>query len=581
MSAKEQALHAMNVRLAAKHGLPVEGPWLCPRCNKEFKGMSGWEYHCTTKVVQCTGEQPEAKAQAGEASTGAISKVSTREDDAAAGTLFAVGDTVEVVPRMGPGFNKPGGVGRVVLVNAEAGGAMTYDVKYVLGGRETGLAVGLVRPVEAPGGSGGGRSPTGARRDHEASASKSPRAGSGSPRNDEGQSSTHTRTRTSTTSCNTSGRKANAKAKPYSAAKAGRAEHSTAAALRHVLLSAASTCSALEASGGGPGPGPSRRSGGILPELPSELPSELAGPRDNSAQKAAARNARDAATRGLHAEGPWPCPKCGKLFKTMGGWENHCLKSTIACQTPEQKVQIAEKKAKIEALKAENRAKKKGKESPANKVGNEEPSLKGPPLAQIGARASSSSSVTSVASSSAAAAAAPAVSPRGGGADAATPTLASLRARLGRVLLPLEAPLGADEVESFDACAACDGPGDLVLCDACPRAYHLPCLAERPPAAGEWRCSRCTPSGGGGGGGSVGAWQDGPLLSAALLKAGVGAPPPLGALASAAAAVLRHDLALYFRCKVDEAVLPDPEVSLSGAYDARLVFLGVALTVLL
>jgi hypothetical protein len=43
---------------------------------------------------------------------------------------FAVGETVDVVPRTWVGINKPGGIGRVVKTNDDG----TYNVKYVLGG---------------------------------------------------------------------------------------------------------------------------------------------------------------------------------------------------------------------------------------------------------------------------------------------------------------------------------------------------------------------------------------------------------------------------------------------------------------
>jgi Tfp pilus assembly protein FimV len=62
---------------------------------------------------------------------------------------FAVGDVVSVAARTGPGQNKHGGVGRILAVHEPAvddsgGGGRTYDVKYVLGGREKGVAASLI-----------------------------------------------------------------------------------------------------------------------------------------------------------------------------------------------------------------------------------------------------------------------------------------------------------------------------------------------------------------------------------------------------------------------------------------------------
>ena len=56
---------------------------------------------------------------------------------AAAAAPFSVGDVVDVAPRRGPGFNKPGGIARVTAVSST-----TLDVKYtVVGGGEKGLAL--------------------------------------------------------------------------------------------------------------------------------------------------------------------------------------------------------------------------------------------------------------------------------------------------------------------------------------------------------------------------------------------------------------------------------------------------------
>ena len=47
-----------------------------------------------------------------------------------------VGSTVNVDPRMGPGFNNPGGPARVLGVDEATG---SYSVKYIMGGREKGI----------------------------------------------------------------------------------------------------------------------------------------------------------------------------------------------------------------------------------------------------------------------------------------------------------------------------------------------------------------------------------------------------------------------------------------------------------
>jgi hypothetical protein len=46
--------------------------------------------------------------------------------------LFTENEIVEVASRTWPGVNKPGGVGRIIRV----GGDSTYDINYILGGRE-------------------------------------------------------------------------------------------------------------------------------------------------------------------------------------------------------------------------------------------------------------------------------------------------------------------------------------------------------------------------------------------------------------------------------------------------------------
>ncbi len=48
-----------------------------------------------------------------------------------------------------------------------------------------------------------------------------------------------------------------------------------------------------------------------------------------------------------------------------------------------------------------------------------------------------------------------------------------------------------DNDDHDDECWLCHDGGELVLCDRCPRSYHVACLglAETPP--GEFICGRC------------------------------------------------------------------------------------------
>jgi len=57
--------------------------------------------------------------------------------------------------------------------------------------------------------------------------------------------------------------------------------------------------------------------------------------------------------------------------------------------------------------------------------------------------------------------------------------------RLTRVRLALD----SDD----DACTVCGGAGDLVLCDDCPRAWHLHCSVPVLDAVpeGDWTCAAC------------------------------------------------------------------------------------------
>lgn len=62
-----------------------------------------------------------------------------------------------------------------------------------------------------------------------------------------------------------------------------------------------------------------------------------------------------------------------------------------------------------------------------------------------------------------------------------------------------------EEVENEDVCAQCREDGKLILCDVCPRSYHLHCA--RPPLKkvpkGKWMCQVCV------GGGRAGKIQFG------------------------------------------------------------------------
>uniref|UniRef100_A0AAV1UL89 Uncharacterized protein n=1 Tax=Peronospora matthiolae TaxID=2874970 RepID=A0AAV1UL89_9STRA len=46
---------------------------------------------------------------------------------------------------------------------------------------------------------------------------------------------------------------------------------------------------------------------------------------------------------------------------------------------------------------------------------------------------------------------------------------------------------------NLDYCEVCEGPGDLVCCDKCPRSFHLKCLhmTETDLPEGDWQCSEC------------------------------------------------------------------------------------------
>jgi ATPase family AAA domain-containing protein 2 len=43
-----------------------------------------------------------------------------------------------------------------------------------------------------------------------------------------------------------------------------------------------------------------------------------------------------------------------------------------------------------------------------------------------------------------------------------------------------------------DVCAKCGGPGFLVLCDSCPKAFHVNCARLRAVPKGDWHCPDCS-----------------------------------------------------------------------------------------
>ncbi len=51
---------------------------------------------------------------------------------------------------------------------------------------------------------------------------------------------------------------------------------------------------------------------------------------------------------------------------------------------------------------------------------------------------------------------------------------------------PPEEDDGADEV-----CNICSDGGDLLVCDECPRVYHLKCVKLRRVPKGQWLCPVC------------------------------------------------------------------------------------------
>lgn len=76
------------------------------------------------------------------------------------------------------------------------------------------------------------------------------------------------------------------------------------------------------------------------------------------------------------------------------------------------------------------------------------------------------------------------------------------RSMHGYYSFPLTIPLGAVigdedgdgyETDHQDYCEVCQQGGEIILCDTCPRAYHLVCLEpelEKAPE-GKWSCPHC------------------------------------------------------------------------------------------
>lgn len=52
------------------------------------------------------------------------------------------------------------------------------------------------------------------------------------------------------------------------------------------------------------------------------------------------------------------------------------------------------------------------------------------------------------------------------------------------------------ETDHQDYCEVCQQGGEIILCDTCPRAYHMVCLdpdMEKAPE-GKWSCPHCVSS---------------------------------------------------------------------------------------
>lgn len=55
------------------------------------------------------------------------------------------------------------------------------------------------------------------------------------------------------------------------------------------------------------------------------------------------------------------------------------------------------------------------------------------------------------------------------------------------------------ETDHQDYCEVCQQGGEIILCDTCPRAYHLVCLEPELDKApeGKWSCPHCVSQTGG------------------------------------------------------------------------------------
>lgn len=58
---------------------------------------------------------------------------------------------------------------------------------------------------------------------------------------------------------------------------------------------------------------------------------------------------------------------------------------------------------------------------------------------------------------------------------------------------PLVTPVkpGTKEIENRDYCEICNQVGELLLCDTCPRAYHLVCIDVQTIPSNNWSCPHC------------------------------------------------------------------------------------------
>ncbi|XP_031410940.1 autoimmune regulator [Meleagris gallopavo] len=59
--------------------------------------------------------------------------------------------------------------------------------------------------------------------------------------------------------------------------------------------------------------------------------------------------------------------------------------------------------------------------------------------------------------------------------------------------VPVHSQDPAPYQDNEDECAVCGDGGELICCDGCPRAFHLPCLVPPLPRvpSGTWQCSSC------------------------------------------------------------------------------------------